>query len=356
MNNLDKTYEQTKEYYGKILQKSTDLKTNACCTSIKYPKHILNAMKNIHDDVMSSYYGCGLTIPDCLDNCKVMDLGCGTGRDVYLLSQFVGEKGSVIGIDMTDEQINKAKKYKDFHADKNNYAESNVNFCQGYIENIDDALSTEGENDNLCDVIVSNCVINLSPNKKAVLQQVYKHLKEGGELYFSDVYSSQRIPQTLQEDKVLWGECLSGALYWNDFINLAKECGFTDPRLVESSPITIENKEVQNLIGHIEFYSATYRLFKLPNLESDCEDYGQAVVYKGSIENSPNYWDLDGHHRMWKNKVFPVCGNTWNMLAKTRFSKHFEFIGNFDTHYGIFQGCGKNMPFVADSSAGSSCC
>ena len=109
MNNFDKTHEQTKEYYGKILQKSTDLKTNACCTSIKYPKHILNAMKNIHDDIMSSYYGCGLTIPDCLHNCKVMDLGCGTGRDVYLLSQFVGEKGTVLGIDMTDEQINKAK-------------------------------------------------------------------------------------------------------------------------------------------------------------------------------------------------------------------------------------------------------
>ena len=76
------------------------------------------------------------------------------------------------------------------------------------------------------DVIVSNCVVNLSPKKEEVLKQVFKHLKDGGEFYFSDVYSSQRIPNELAQDPVLWGECLSGALYWNDFLNIAKKFKF----------------------------------------------------------------------------------------------------------------------------------
>ena len=104
-----------KNYYGKILKKSSDLKTNACCTFVQYPKFITNALSKIHDDILSSYYGCGLIIPDCIKNSKIVDLGCGTGRDVYLLSQFVGENGQVVGVDMTDEQIEKAESFKDYH-------------------------------------------------------------------------------------------------------------------------------------------------------------------------------------------------------------------------------------------------
>ena len=95
------------------------------------------------------------------------------------------------------------------------------------------------------DVVVSNCVINLSPDKEAVLRQAHKCLKEGGELYFSDVYASRRVPQELKEDEVLWGECISGALYWNDFLNLARKCGFEDPRLVEDGKIKLGNKKVR---------------------------------------------------------------------------------------------------------------
>ena len=89
-------------------------------------------------------------------------------------------------------------------------------------------------------------------------------MKNGGELYFSDVYASRRVPQHLQEDEVLYGECLSGALYWNDFENLAKEAGFTDPRVVESSLITIENEELAARCGDIKFYSVTYRSVQDP--------------------------------------------------------------------------------------------
>ena len=156
-------------------------------------------------------------------------------------------------------------------------------------------------------------------------------------------------------DEVLYGECLSGALYWNDFLNFAKIGGFTDPRLVTHRPIMIENSVLEAAVAPLKFTSATYRLWKLADLESNCEDYGQAVIYKGRIENCPFGLPLDGHHWIETGKVFPVCGNTWNMLAQTRFVAHFDFIGNFDKHYGIFEGYGAASPFEADA-AEASCC
>jgi hypothetical protein len=93
----------------------------------------------------------------------------------------------------------------------------------------------------------------------------------------------------------------------------------------------------------------------LADLESNCEDYGQSMIYKGRIENCRFGLPLDGHHWIETGKVFPVCGNTWNMLAQTRFVAHFDFIGNFDKHYGIFEGYGAASPIEADA-AEASCC
>ena len=339
---------ETQHYYGDVLKKSSDLKTNACCTMESIPNHVKDKLKNIHDDVLSTYYGCGLVMPDCLENTKILDLGCGSGRDVYLLSQFVGENGKVIGVDMTDNQLEIAQNKLEYHMEKFGYSNSNVEFKKGNIEELD-TLGIEND----LDIVVSNCVVNLCKDKERVLKNVFNLLKTGGEFYFSDVYSSQRIPSELAQDPVLWGECLSGALYWNDFLNIAKKCGFTDPRLVKSNLITVKNKELEEKVGDIKFYSATYRLFKLPGiLESDCEDYGQAVIYKGTIPEHRASWNLDNHHKIIAGKIFTVCGNTWNMLNCTRFKDHFEFIGDFNTHYGIFAGCGTGIPF----EDGGSCC
>jgi hypothetical protein len=267
------------------------------------------------------------------------------------------------------------------------------------------------------------------------------------------VYCTQRVPLALRQDPVLWGECLSGALYWNDFLRLARECGFGDPRLVSSAPIAVQNAELEERIAqHMpsvpgrngqktpQFYSATYRLFKIPELEPDCENYGQAVVYLGtmpapsvgaaaagagpaagsaslmssplplhsalaahaqaalgayddldlSLGGSPSpdpirnghsqqqnghsstangasngssssakvlpMFTLDDHHHFPEGMVVPVCGNTFRMLYQTRFRRHFRFIGeDFSKHFGIFDGCGKSMPFAADGS-GTGCC
>jgi len=350
------TTDSVQEYYGKILQKSEDLKTNACCTSGAPSPHIAAALRNIHEEVIMKYYGCGECLPDELDGCTVLDLGCGAGRDVYLAAQLVGASGKVIGVDMTTEQLDVAREHEDWHRDKFGYDVKNTEFKQGFIEKLDEL----GIPDNSVDVIMSNCVINLSPDKDAVLKEAFRILKPGGELYFSDVYSSCRVPQSLRDDEVLWGECLSGALYWNDFISLSKLSGFSDPRLVNDSRITIDNQALQQKCGHIDFYSATYRLFKLVGLDDLCEDYGQAVIYKGTIARNPHSWSLDGHHQIKTGKVFPVCGNTSRMLSDTRFAPHFEFIGNTDTHFGIFDGCGTSIPFVSASVGllgdGSPCC
>lgn len=347
------TTDSVQEYYGKILQKSADLQTNACCTAGAPSPHIAKALSNIHDEVVIKYYGCGECLPDQLEGCTVLDLGCGAGRDVYIAAQLVGPTGKVIGVDMTAEQLAVAREHEEWHREKFGYGAKNTEFLEGYIEKLDELNIPQGS----VDVIVSNCVINLSPDKEAVLAQAFKLLKPGGELYFSDVYSGCRVPQSLRDDEVLWGECISGALYWNDFLTLAKQCGFTDPRLVSDSVITIDNPELEKKCGHIDFFSATYRLFKLEGLDALCEDYGQAVIYKGTIERSPHSWTLDAHHEIKTGKVFPVCGNTSRMLSDSRFAPHFTFIGDTSTHYGIFDGCGTSIPFAsATSGEQTSCC
>lgn len=214
---MESKFIDVQEYYGKTLQKSEDLQTNACCTAAAPPKHIKEALKNVHDEVLARYYGCGLTIPECVEGMDILDLGSGSGRDCYIASQLVGKNGSVTGVDMTTEQLAVANKYKDYHAEKFGYA--NVDFLEGNIEKLDEL----GLDEEQFDIIISNCVINLVMDKQKVLNDAYRLLKPGGELYFSDVYCDRRIPKHLQEDQVLWGECLSGALYWNDFLRMAKK-------------------------------------------------------------------------------------------------------------------------------------
>ena len=126
------------------------------------------------------------------------------------------------------------------------------------------------------------------------------------------------------------------------------------------STISVVVRELEKEVGNIKFYSATYRLFKLPYLlEPDCEDYGQAVIYIGTIKNHKDSWNLDNHHQFDKGKCVTVCGNTYNMLHHSRFWEHFIYLnGGTDTHFGIFPECGKNMPFENDSNSNSNskCC
>lgn len=340
------------DYYGRQLQHTGDLKTSACCDISQVPAWLTPLLARIHPEVLSRYYGCGLVCPALLEGCRVLDLGCGSGRDVYALAQLVGPTGEVVGVDMTDEQLAVAERHRAYHAQAFGYG--NVRFLHGYIERLDELGLESGS----FDVIVSNCVVNLSPDKDAVLAGVARLLKPGGEFYFSDVYADRRVPSAVRSDPVLYGECLGGALYWNDFLRLAQRQGFIDPRLVTDRPLAITDPELAARVGALRFFSATYRLFKLDMLESACEDHGQAVIYRGGIPDHAERFVLDKHHDIETGRAFPVCGNTWRMLHDTRFAAHFDFMGDFSHHYGLFAGCGVGLPFDAGTTTASptACC
>lgn len=345
-------HELVQNYYGQQLQTSSDLKTSACCDISQIPEWLKPLISRIHPEVLSRYYGCGLVCPPLLEGCRVLDLGCGSGRDVYALAQLVGPTGEVVGVDMTDEQLAVAEKHRSFHAEA--FGFDNVRFAHGYIERLSELDLAPAS----FDVIVSNCVVNLSPDKDAVLGGVHRLLKPGGELFFSDVYADRRVPESVRNDPVMYGECLGGAMYWNDFLRVAHRHGFADPRLATDRPLDITDPELARRAGNVKFFSATYRLFKLDALETACEDYGQAVIYKGTLPNHAERFVLDKHHDIETGRVFPVCGNTWHMLKGTRFAPHFDFIGDFSRHYGLFPGCGGALPFDANVSgaAAQSCC
>jgi SAM-dependent methyltransferase len=346
--------EDVKHYYGQVLQSSADLQTNACCTADAMPAHVAAVIGEIAPAVAERYYGCGLVVPPVLDGLRVLDLGCGAGRDVYILSRLVGETGEVVGVDMTREQLDVAEAHIEHHRRQFGYARSNVRFVEGQLEQLDQLdLGDSG-----FDLIVSNCVINLCQDKAKVLRDACDLLRPGGELYFSDVYADRRVPDDIRRHSVMYNECLGGALYWNDLLTLAKAAGFADPRLVEDSRITIDNPELARLAGDLRFYSATYRLFRLDGLEPAFEDYGQRVCYDGAVAEQPEAFLLDKHHRFPVGEMVPVCGNTWRMLRDTRFAPFFTFDGGDGVHRGIFADGGSGLPFdtCGDASPGGGCC
>lgn len=346
------THQTVSEYYGKVLQSKKDLKTSACCALDKMPAYVQEPLKLIEEEIQTKFYGCGAPIPLVLEGMKILDLGCGTGRDCFVLSYFAGEQGEVVGVDMTGEQLEVANRHLPVQTQKFGFTRPNVRFVQGYIED----LQAMGLPDNYFDIVISNCVVNLSPDKPAVLKEVFRVLKEGGEFFFSDVYADRRLPDWAQKDPVLLGECLGGALYWKDFERLARATGFPDPRVYACSNIDLLDQETIDKIGFAHFNSITYRLFKLPRLEDACEDYGQVAYYKGTIRESPHQFRLDNHHIFEKGKPMLVCSNTAGMLKDTRLAPHFSVDGDLSVHYGLFEGCGE-LPLSSGSDKPvSGCC
>jgi len=229
----------------------------------------MQVLLKLHPEILDKFYGCGSPIPEAVEGKVILDLGCGTGRDVYLASGLVGEQGNVIGVDMTEEQLDVARKHQEYHREKFGLEKNNVEFKKGPIED----LKAIGIEDGSVDVVISNCVLNLCDDKEVVLREIWRVLKEGGELYFSDVYADRRVPEHLRKDKVLWGECISGALYLEDFRRMMSRIGFEDFRTVKQNRITINNPQIEQQCGDIKFYSITVRAFKLKGLEDRCEDY-----------------------------------------------------------------------------------
>ncbi|MCK5406649.1 MAG: methyltransferase type 11, partial [Candidatus Krumholzibacteria bacterium] len=167
----------------------------------------------------------------------------------------------------------------------------------------------------------------------------------------------RRVPESLREDPVVYGECLSGALYIEDFRRTLGSLGIRDYRVVARSQISLDDEEIRAKVGMVDFYSMTVRVFKLDCLEDICEDYGQTARYLGAIPHHPHSFDLDDHHQFVTGRPMLVCGNTAAMLTDTRYAVHFEVAGDRSVHYGPFDcapAAAKRS--VGDANSGGACC
>ncbi|XP_021351655.1 arsenite methyltransferase-like isoform X1 [Mizuhopecten yessoensis] len=330
-------HDSVKDYYGKRVKTVDDLQTQACVApGRKVTKPVREAIGLVHEVVTSKYYGCGLVIPEKLEGMKILDLGSGSGRDCFALSKLVGPTGHVTGIDMTDEQLDVAREYIGYHTKKFGYTKPNIDFVKGYIERLTEA----GLPTNNYDIIVSNCVVNLSPDKKAVLQESYNVLKEGGELFFSDVYADRTLEESVRKHKVLWGECIAGALWWKEVHDLAAEIGFSKPYMVSVSPIPVDRDDFKEVLGDAKFVSVTYRLFKLPTKK--CES--SQVIYNGDIPGYEEVFNFDYKTNFKTNDINSVDENIATALKSSRFGDEFDFQPPAKKSCGTSACCADSKP------------
>lgn len=332
MEKQDKIRSDVANYYGKTLSGTVDLKTSACCSTECVPTAHRELLAKLHPEVTSRFYGCGSPIPDSLKGACVLDLGCGSGRDVYLASALVGPSGKVVGVDMTDEQLEVARRHQEYHAKEllGKDMPSNVEFVKGYIEDLEGA----GIESNSMDVVISNCVCNLSPDKPKVFSEIARVLKPGGEFYFSDVYADRRIGEEAANNKLLVAECIGGALYVEDFRRIMHDVGLRDIRVVSHRPVGITDVDLKALVPDVQFFSVTLRAFKIDELEDRREDYSQMATYTFCCGSGMK---LDMDFDFPKGEEVPVDSNTAAILQQSRFKKKFKVTEKRE-HRGLFIG------------------
>lgn len=226
-------------------------KSLSCCSSSNCespPQYIAwklgyspDEIENIPENSVSGL-GCGnpVAFASLKEGEIVLDLGSGGGMDAFLASKKVGQRGKVIGIDMTEEMVEKAKTT----AIKNGY--TNVEFRIGEIE----SLPIEDET---VDVIISNCVINLAPDKLQVFKEAYRVLKPTGRLMISDLVTIGELPEKIRKSFDAWAGCIAGALEKNDYLNKINKAGFSKIKIVSQKPYTIDiSQELKGKIISIQ--------------------------------------------------------------------------------------------------------
>lgn len=182
-------------------------------------------LQSIPDSTLSSFAGCGnpLAIEEMKEGEVVLDLGSGAGLDCFLSAAKVGPRGKVIGLDMTREMLVKAE------ATRKKLVLNNVEFRMGEMEK----MPVESAS---VDVIVSNCVINLSPEKEKVFQEAYRVLKPGGRMMISDMVLEKELPPEVKKDPQAWASCIAGAVLEKEYLRMMEDAGFQDIQVLSRAP------------------------------------------------------------------------------------------------------------------------
>lgn len=223
-----------KDKYSKIAKQDKVVNASSCCGSTTPTNKVYNIMMDDYSDT-NGYVeeadlglGCGLPTQFAKINTgdTVIDLGSGAGNDCFVVRHETGATGKVIGVDFTPEMINKARK----NTEKLGY--NNVEFREGDIDDMP-------VNDDVADVIVSNCVLNLVPNKPKVINEIFRVLKPGGHFSISDIVLVGELPEGLRNDAEMYAGCVAGAIQKNDYLNHIKEAGFDNITLQKEKTISI---------------------------------------------------------------------------------------------------------------------
>jgi radical SAM/Cys-rich protein len=307
-------------YQGAAKQPKKEL-----CCPVSYEKEDVSY---IPEEVLEVSYGCGspISLANPMQGEVVVDLGCGAGIDCFIAAKKVGVMGRVIGIDMTEEMLTKANKALEHVADVLRFL--NLEFRKGFLEDV----PVESES---VDLVTSNCVLNLSPDKSMVFAEIYRVLKDGGRFVISDIIADKEPPAYMKNNKELWGECISGALTQMEFLSRAKESGFYGLEILKN----LKYREVDG----IQFCSITVRGYKFKK-GRDCVYIGQYATYPGPYSEVRD----DDNHIFPRGVPIEVCTDTANKLIRKPYTGQF-IITDVDKD-------GGPSPCCSSENKGKSCC
>jgi radical SAM protein with 4Fe4S-binding SPASM domain len=261
---------------------------------------------HIPKEVRERFYGCGgpMSLAGAAAGETVVDLGCGAGIDVFIAAKKVGPRGRAIGVDMTDPMLGVAGESKSRVAAKLGY--DVAEFRKGYLEDVPLA-------DGTADLVTSNCVINLSPDKKEVFREMWRVLKDHGRIVVSDIVADRPLPATLKVNVHLWGECVSGALPEDEFLGEIEKAGFYGVQVLK--------KQFWKEVDGYDFFSVTVRGYKFQK-KAGCVFRGHRAVYLGPFVAAT---DEEGH-LFPRGQAIEVCTDTVAKLSHAPYASSFALL------------------------------
>jgi MoaA/NifB/PqqE/SkfB family radical SAM enzyme/SAM-dependent methyltransferase len=311
---VDKPRAKMREFYGAAAEQP---QMELCCPT----KYDDAAVAHIPQDVLDRFYGCGspMARADIRPGETVVDLGCGAGIDVFIAAKLVGPSGKVIGVDMTEQMLAVARENQPRVAAALGW--DAADFRKGFLEEIPVL-------DRSVDLVTSNCVVNLSPDKPRVFDEVWRVLKDHGRIVISDIVSERDVPPHLRVNPQLWGECLVGALTQEEFLARLERAGFYGLSLLSRTYW----KDVEGY----SFYSVTVRGFKYEKRDG-CVYQGHRAVYLGP---GKAFLDEEGH-LFPRNEPYEVCTDTVAKLRRSPYDGMFAVLDPGEDH-ASYACCGPD--------------